>query len=79
MLYHKDLTDIVKEFPQMKILAIERGSKIITKLTDETRMLLGDNIISYGKIESIKTALHQRLIDKVRDRVSPHKKKKKDE
>ncbi|MDP8313758.1 MAG: hypothetical protein RAP70_01645, partial [Candidatus Celaenobacter antarcticus] len=68
---------IVKKYPEMKILAIERGRNIITNLTDDTRMLLGDNIISYGKVDVIKKVLHQRLIDKVRDRVTTHKKKNK--
>jgi len=77
MLYHISLTDIVKKYPEMKILAIERGRNIITNLTDDTRMLLGDNIISYGKVDAIKKVLHQRLIDKVRDRVTTHKKKNK--
>jgi len=75
MLYHMSLTDTVKQYPNMKILAIERGRNIITNLTDDTRMLLGDNIISYGKIDEIKKQLHQRLIDKVKDKVTSHKKK----
>ena len=75
MLYHLSLADTVKQYPHMKILAIERGRNIITNLTDDTRMLLGDNIISYGKIDEIKKQLHQRLIDKVKDKVSTHKKK----
>ena len=75
MLYHMNLSDVVKKYPIMKILAIERGRNIITNLTDETRMLLGDNIISYGKIDEIKKVLHQRLIDKVKDKVNTHKKK----
>lgn len=75
MLYHISLTDIVKKYPDMKILAIERGRNIITNLTDDTRMLLGDNIISYGKVDDIKKQLHQRLIDKVKDKVTAHKKK----
>ncbi|MDP8227412.1 MAG: hypothetical protein P9L89_07225 [Candidatus Celaenobacter polaris] len=74
-LYHMNLFDVVKKHPEMKILAIERGRNIITNLTDETRILLGDNIISYGKIDEIKKALHQRLIDKVKDKVSNRKKK----
>ncbi len=74
-LYHMNLSDVVKKHPEMKILAIERGRNIITNLTDETRILLGDNIISYGKIDEIKKALHQRLIDKVKDKVSNRKKK----
>ena len=41
----------------MKILAIERGNNIITNLNDETRMFLGDNIISYGKTEAVKKSL----------------------
>jgi hypothetical protein len=75
MLYHMSLPDIVKQYPNMKILAIERGRNIITNLTDDTRMLLGDNIISYGKVDEIKKQLHQRLIDKVKDKVTSHKKK----
>ena len=75
MIYHMSLADIIKKYPQMKILAIERGRNIITNLTDDTRMLLGDNIISYGKIDEIKKQLHQRLIDKVKDKVTSHKKK----
>ncbi len=74
-LYHMNLSDVVKKHPEMKVLAIERGRNIITNLTDETRILLGDNIISYGKIDEIKKALHQRLIDKVKDKVSNRKKK----
>ena len=75
-LYHMNLSDVVKKYPVMKILAIERGSNIITNLTDETRMLLGDNIISYGRIDDIKKAMHQRFVDKLKDEVSKHKKKK---
>ncbi len=75
-LYHMNLSDVVKKHPEMKILAIERGRNIITNFTDETRILLGDNIISYGKVDEIKKTLHQRLIDKVRDKVSNHNKKK---
>lgn len=75
-LYHLDMASIIKKYPIMKVLAIERGRNIITNLTDETRILLGDNIISYGKVEEIKKALHQRLIDKVKDGVSNRKKKK---
>ena len=76
-LYHMNLSDVVKQYADMKILAIERGNNIITNLTDDTRMLLGDNIISYGKIEEIKKGFHARLIDKVKDTVVSHKKKKK--
>ncbi|MCD6330125.1 MAG: hypothetical protein J7M10_07250 [Candidatus Cloacimonetes bacterium] len=76
-LYHMNLSDVVKEYPDMKILAIERGNNIITNLTDDTRMLLSDNIISYGKVEDIKKEFHTRLIDQVKDRVASHKKKKK--
>jgi len=75
MLYHMSLADTIKQYPNMKILAIERGRNIITNLTDDTRMLLGDNIISYGKVDEIKKQLHQRLIDKVKDKVTSHKKK----
>jgi hypothetical protein len=75
-LYHLDMASIIKKYPIMKVLAIERGRNIITNLTDETRILLGDNIISYGKVEEIKKVLHQRLIDKVKDGVSNRKKKK---
>jgi len=75
MLYHLSLADTVKQYPNMKILAIERGRNIITNLTDDTRMLLGDNIISYGKVDEIKKQLHKRLIDKVKDKVTVHKKK----
>jgi len=76
-LYHMNLSDVEKKYPVMKILAIERGRNIITNLSDETRILLGDNIISYGKVDEIKKALHQRLIDKVKDKVSNRKKNKK--
>ncbi|MBC8383568.1 MAG: hypothetical protein H8E22_07190 [Candidatus Cloacimonetes bacterium] len=75
-LYHMNLSDVEKKYPVMKILAIERGRNIITNLTDETRILLRDNIISYGKIDEIKKALHQRMIDKVKDSVSNRKKNK---
>ncbi|HHI88284.1 MAG: hypothetical protein B1H05_04075 [Candidatus Cloacimonas sp. 4484_140] len=74
-LYHLDMASIIKKYPVMKVIAIERGRNIITNLTNETRILLGDNIISYGKIDEIKKVLHQRLIDKVKDSVSTHKKK----
>ena len=53
-IYHMNLYGVVKKYSIMKILAIERCNSIITNLTDETRMLLGDNIISYGKIDDIK-------------------------
>ena len=57
ILYHMNLSDIVKKYPVMKILAIERGKNIITNLTEETRMFLGDNIISYGKTEAVRKSL----------------------
>lgn len=74
LLYHHSFAEIKKDYAQMKILAIERGRNIITNFTDETKILLGDNIISYGKVEEIKRVLHERLIDKVKDRVNYHKK-----
>lgn len=77
LLYHLQYPDILKQYPQMKVLAIERGRNIITNFTDDTRILLGDNIISYGKVDDIKKVLHQRLIDKVKDTVRNRKKNKK--
>lgn len=74
LLYHDSFAEIKKDYPQMKILAIERGRNIITNFKDETKILLGDNIISYGKVEEIKRVLHERLIDKVKDSVNYHKK-----
>ena len=52
-----NFSDVVKKYSVMKILAIERGKNIITNITDETRMLLGDHIISYGKIDDIKKVI----------------------
>jgi len=77
LLYHLSYEDIIKEYPQMKILAIGRGQNVITNFTNDTRILLDDNIIAYGKVDDIKKILHQRLIDKVKDTVKKRKKTKK--
>ncbi len=78
LLYHLTFQDVIKDYPQMKVLAIERGRNIITNFADDTRILLGDNIISYGKVDEIKKILRERLIDKVKDTVKERRRKKKD-
>ncbi|MBN2017792.1 MAG: hypothetical protein JW794_06690 [Candidatus Cloacimonetes bacterium] len=74
-LYHAVISDLMKQVPDMKILAIERGRNIITNLTDDTRLLLGDNVISYGKVDKIKELFHQGLVNHLKEKITSHKKK----